>query len=364
MITSLEIKGFRCFEHLRVPGLTRVNLIVGTNNAGKTSILEAVEAVVDGTVSGIIRGPRRREEATDLREDDEVYLPRRPPYRTAVSHIFYGHRCAVGTRLRVEAATTGAQVPGMVFVECRVDQALLEQPSQMELPADETDLRLVLSVTSSKVTTPLIVEISPSGGITSRIPAVFNVDELAPPVRFTTMDVLGLARLWDDVNLTDRQTLVLDALRIIEPRTEGLAFQSSVRTGRQGSVRVKLAQDNAPLPLGSLGDGSKRLLALALHMVNAGRGVLLVDEIDTGLHFSVMAKMWQLVIGTARRLDTQVFATTHSSDCVRALVEAAEKDPEAAADISLHRIDPGEPETMRYSADRLIGAIEYNIEVR
>ncbi len=173
----------------------------------------------------------------------------------------------------------------------------------------------------------------------------------------------ALARLWAAIVLTDDEAGAYSLMRASGLQVERVAFDPHAERGG-APAWVRLAGDRQRQPLGSLGDGATRLLSLGLHLAASRGGVLLVDEIDTGLHFSVMAKMWQLVIGTARRLDTQVFATTHSEDCVRALAEAAEKDPEAAADISLHRIDPGETETMRYSADRLIGAIEHHIEVR
>jgi AAA15 family ATPase/GTPase len=57
------------------------------------------------------------------------------------------------------------------------------------------------------------------------------------------------------------------------------------------------------------------MLGLALAIVNAKNGVLLVDEIDTGLHYTVMSDMWKMIWKTAKRLNVQVFATTNSNDC-------------------------------------------------
>lgn len=46
MKTTLRIDNFRSFRRLTVEGLTRVSLLVGTNNSGKTSVLEVWDAVV------------------------------------------------------------------------------------------------------------------------------------------------------------------------------------------------------------------------------------------------------------------------------------------------------------------------------
>ncbi len=106
------------------------------------------------------------------------------------------------------------------------------------------------------------------------------------------------------------------------------------------------------------------LLALVLHLFSAQGGFLLVDEIDTGLHYSVMVDMWRLIVETAKKLDIQVFATTHSLDCVRALARLRNKYPEVADEITLHRVEKDAPRTVVYDTDELVIAAESQIEVR
>jgi hypothetical protein len=90
----------------------------------------------------------------------------------------------------------------------------------------------------------------------------------------------------------------------------------------------------------------------------------MVDEIDTGLHHTVMVKMWKLVIETARRLGVQVLATTHSLDCVRALAWVQEENPQIASEVTLHRIERGLPSTIRYTMNELAIAAAHHLEVR
>lgn len=347
MITSLEIKGFRCFEHLCVPGLTRVNLIVGRNNSGKTSLLEAVELRHLGALA-LARGPiRRREEVLP-----DANLPAEAPAEVDVTNLFYGRELREGARFSIKSSVA------FPYFDCKVEVDEEVLPEQ----------NFYLHIERMPIMRHPDIRISALGGLEDkwRRAAFTTKQDKLPDLQFlgpVVPDAQWLGRLWEDVTLTPEEATVLDIVRSVVPDLERIAPHGFTRRG-SANFLVKLTPASRRLPLGSLGDGASRLLALALHLAPCRGGVLLVDEIDTGLHFSVMAKMWQLVIGTARRLDTQVFATTHSEDCVRALAEAAEKDPEAAADISLHRIDPGETETMRYSADRLIGAIEHHIEVR
>lgn len=115
------------------------------------------------------------------------------------------------------------------------------------------------------------------------------------------------------------------------------------------------------IPIGSMGDGIWRLLGIALALVQARGGVLLVDEIDTGLHYSVLIDMWRLVFETARQLDVQVFATTHSRDCYEALAAVTEPD---RTEISLQRIERGKREAIAFSEVEIRQAAERGLEVR
>ena len=89
---------------------------------------------------------------------------------------------------------------------------------------------------------------------------------------------------------------------------------------------VRLEGSSEPITLRSMGDGMVRLFHLALALVNSKGGMLLVDEIENGIHYSVHEDLWKLVFKTAKDLDIQVFATTHSWDCIEAFQRAACED--------------------------------------
>jgi len=64
LLGSLEIKGYRCFEHLTIEKLGRVNLIVGKNNVGKTALLEAISIYINrGNIQNLIHFLETRNEA-------------------------------------------------------------------------------------------------------------------------------------------------------------------------------------------------------------------------------------------------------------------------------------------------------------
>ena len=79
------------------------------------------------------------------------------------------------------------------------------------------------------------------------------------------------------------------------------------------------------VPLNSLGDGLLRVLQLLLKIFPARNGYLLIDEFENGLHYSVQEAIWELIFNLASRFNIQVFATTHSWDCVSSFANVVKK---------------------------------------
>ncbi len=195
---------------------------------------------------------------------------------------------------------------------------------------------------------------------------VTQLGTMASRVRFIDVadaDFEHLADLWDAV-IRDpaKEQVVTTALQIIEPAAEDIRFTSK-RT--VGGTLVKLKEYSTRVTISSLGEGIRRVLALALSAVTVGKGVLLIDEIDTGLHYRVQADVWRLLLKVAKERDIQIFATTHSWDCVAAFQEALiESDsPSIGQLIRLEKTDRG-IRKVPYTASDLAIAVREGIEVR
>ena len=94
-----------------------------------------------------------------------------------------------------------------------------------------------------------------------------------------------LGSLWDDIALTDDESDVIEALRIIDPRISAITMVGGEARSRGRTARVRADNLLRPVPLRSFGDGVNRLFAMALSLVNARGGILLVDEFENGLHY-------------------------------------------------------------------------------
>jgi AAA15 family ATPase/GTPase len=118
------------------------------------------------------------------------------------------------------------------------------------------------------------------------------------------------------------------------------------------------------LPLALMGDGLGRFTSLMLKIANARHGIVLVDEIENGLYYTSMSKVWTAIAEAARLFDVQIFATTHSWECIRVAHQAFEAD--GRYDFRLHRLDRinDEIRAVAYDQEMLATAIATDLEVR
>lgn len=147
------------------------------------------------------------------------------------------------------------------------------------------------------------------------------------------LDSEALAKLWDQITLGPNEDIVLQSLRIIDSNVERLAFvedrsRYNTRDNNGRLAIVKLKNLDTPVPLNSMGDGMSRILQLILSVFPAKDGVFLIDEFENGLHYSVQEEVWRIIFQLAKMLNIQVFATTHSWDCIESFTKAAIESPE------------------------------------
>jgi predicted ATPase len=143
------------------------------------------------------------------------------------------------------------------------------------------------------------------------------------------------ASMWDALVQGPGQEVVLDWLRVLDPRVEDLAYIAS-----RGDARLALLKfrGQGRIPLLSMGDGLTKLFHIALAVASASKGVLLIDEFENGLHWSVQEKLWVAIDRAAREFNVQVFSTTHSRDCIEGFTSAVKGgEPEHASVYRLER---------------------------
>jgi len=366
MLTRVDIANYRGFKSYRMEGLAQVNLIVGKNNSGKTALVEAIHFATTGGDPTILT-------ETAIRRGEVIETEDSPRTLADVTHFFHGHQIGPGSVFSIAADNGYSQL----FVR------LVDMPQDPELfPTDGEgfDGRAVMGLQieggtgyGSRVSD---IGLSERGGLIFDRRARFGIGASLPQtaapttVFLPTESVSGakVTQLWRNALLDASNPQVVSAVQLVESEiTEILYVPSESGPRSTSSFRnffVKTKAHPKPIPLGSFGDGSRRLMILAVALARTAHGTLLVDEIDTGLHYSVMADMWKLVIKKALASNVQVFATTHSWDCIEGLSTLCQRDPELVNRVSIHKVDRALQNSVAFSGESLVRMLRSDIDPR
>ena len=181
-------------------------------------------------------------------------------------------------------------------------------------------------------------------------------------VRFLNFDRSSMRSAWNALLAEGREAEIETAMRILMPEINSIHFLAGDR--RRGGILVGQGDDTRRLPIGSYGDGMRRLLAISLGLVSTQNGCLLIDEIDIGFHWTVMEDLWRLVMETAERLNVQVFATTHSYDCIKGLGALVRSRPDLAKQVTVQKMHRSLEQAVCIPGEEISIAGEQDIEVR
>lgn len=352
MLKSVKVRNFRVFDRLSVDHLSRVNLIGGRNNSGKTSLLEALFLLSGGG------NPSLALNANVIRIPD---IPMSGPRETLRETYWKPMFAELDTERVIEIEGVHTRRGPLIL------RISMERPNIVELPlGDSKDI----SAKDLHSEPPLFLsfKVGSSVAVEGRVrvtgqsiqvdqpnaPVPFNASILATRITNDQEDAARLAHL----RKQKRGDHVLDSLRVIEPKLQSIEVNSAsgfpMIWGDIGLSEL--------VPLAMMGEGMTRLARLVLAIATAPNGLVLVDEIETGFHHTVMSDVWRTVGEAATQFDTQIVATTHSYECVQAAHGALGDGDE----FLLHRLEVSEAgnRCVTYQPESIDAAIHHDLEVR
>ena len=373
MIDSFIIKNFRLFESLEIERFGRVNLIVGRNNSGKSALLEALEIFGTNASNTTLRKLLTAREEIGSQITDQLLTS---SFENPLRHLFYGRKLPEvqdeGISLSIKS-----NPDEIITIEMKAFLETIEEGIVRKRMLSKTDFADLLETDELE-----FVATVQFNGRYRRIPNL-DIDNLGEegsmksaqliqprfPVQVVpTKNMSGrtIASRWDSVGLTPLSKEVINGLNLMAPSITGIQFVANTSaTSRVRIPQVSLSDHEEPVPLKSLGEGVSRLFHIIVALVTAKNGILLIDEFENGLHWSVQTKIWEIVFRLASELNVQVFATSHSRDCVEAFQEAWKTRPEEeGAFIRLQRSAQGEICAKTYNLETLSDSIETEVEVR
>ncbi len=368
MYKSFRVKNFRCFKDLQINDLSRVNLIAGKNNTGKTALMEAMH-VLAGTYSGqvLLRNPGLRRALLNPENESE------PRNQLTWSTIFKG----LQTGLSIELAAT-EKIPNRTVdtsqsrIELSIQSVSVSDATddesryksfgyQYDALPDDVDL---LKLCSSLDGHPTYLALIHSGIVYPRLkPSRFRPSQLLHAR--TGASARDIERRFNRIQKTKKIDMLVGALELIEPRIKDVRINPD---GWRSHLMTDIGLENM-IAMSESGEGMNRLSDIVLAMHEAKGGIIFIDEIENGIHHSVQCKVWKAIGQVARELDIQVFATTHSLEMIRAAYEAFSEDDELE-EFRYHRLSrsrkTGELRATTYNELDMeaVAAFDFDHEVR
>ena len=359
MLNSLDIRNYRNLKELKINSLGRVNLVTGKNNTGKSTLLEAIAIFATKGDSTLIYQL--------LEERGEIPTQFKPIHITpkVLSALFNNRNIKFDIKDAILIGSLDYVSLRLVkyVIETHKDEVGIKSIKRkiLQNDTDKTqDYKIGLEIKSDTGLNFISLENDISYGY-GYDPTTINKSVQFIRTRNVTRDING--NLFDSIALTDKEQYVIDALKIIEPLTERIAFVDENSNGR--SAVIKLSNSQQILPLQSMGDGINRILTIILAMVNSDNGYLLIDEFENGLHYTVQEKLWKIIFKLSKDLNIQVFATTHSEDCINGFQRILNNSDDLSAG-KLIRLDNknGVIKQVEFDASDLKIATEQDIEIR
>ncbi len=335
MITDIEIENFRCFEHTKIEGFERVNLIGGKNNSGKTALLEAILLNQSPQPDTVLLSIKIR--------DNSLYYSQSYPEKTWDS-LFFNNKIKNLTRIIINKNSLNKQEliisVSLLFKPSNATKSLnnsltsnefFEQSNQIyrlsvklisekfnqyELYIDSTneDIKVGgcnIKFIPKKNKSPINIQ-NESGFIRFMNEYNFNwmTQYITASLRLNQKEVI---KEYSYAELENQGHYLLNILKKIDPNIEEIKIFSI----RDPILYIKRENEKF-LPISVFGDAINRVTEIIVRVLSHESSIILIDEIETGIHYTNHRDFWKALFELSKELDVQIFATTHSLEMIQA----------------------------------------------
>jgi len=309
MIEKLSVKNFRGLTNLDL-SLAPFTLIGGANNVGKTSVLEAV-FMLYGYRGLVFQQLNSFRSATA-----------QPAYnvRELWENLFYNYD--VSQKITLSATRDGNQESLTLSRDENIDfkNEKFNLPNGVVLPALASSAHLSYPLEIlykfGKKENHFYVVATADGNVSNlftkgdeRNENIGNI----PNVTFFNDRLINRAVLYEILGKISREKKkdkVVDVIKCVDNRIQDFVL------GEKQEIYLDIAGTSEMIPLTYMGMGITNILYWVANAISGSAEILLIDEIENGIHYSSMPDIMKQLCEIGRRIDCQIIATTHSVDCV------------------------------------------------
>ena len=295
-LNTISIQNFRSISNLKVEDLGQINIFTGENNCGKTTLLEAVFQLVGWHLGSLL-------------QLNSFRSPLQP--NSIVSGFF--HNMEDNNKIEITGTFEKAYQ--------RILKIYYPTPSVNEFNNSGIGIQSTLSE-SQKKSKPAISKGLINNGNLVISPTVENpqVSIICSFSNFKMFEHTNLVKSLSEIIKNKQVSKIIDLLKQFDSRIRNIAVVEN---------NILLDLDGFPklMPIEISGDGLRRILSVLLSIYVVGKGgIVLVDEVENGLHFSTMPKFWRSIINAAKELNVQLFITTHNEELLQSLNTTAQEE--------------------------------------
>jgi hypothetical protein len=314
MIDSLRIENFRCYESLQLHALKRINVIVGKNASGKTALLEAVFLAAGGSPEL----PLRLRAWRGMGQQLQVPADRRA-FESLWRDLFYSLDQSRKISLQISGSDENTGSLEISYSNHNVLTLPLET-STGEPPAAAFPLQFDWTDFSGKTHKG---RIKFGGARGFELEAVIDTIRCAffPEGWAATQPQEHSAR-FSDLSLQNEERPVVKALIDEFPFIQGLGLEI---VGGTTLIHASVKGTAGKIPVGAVSGGVMKFLYLLLAIATLRHGVLLVDEIENGFYYDRLPQLWLKLVEFCTQKECQLFVTSHSWECLKAMLPAVER---------------------------------------
>lgn len=311
-IKNIEIKNFKCFKDFKAEGFGRVNLIGGKNNVGKTAFMEACYI---------------NSHAQNIKH-----------FITALADIYFMRNFL---NIQENKKNMKEQIERLnnIFVNSNINKIYF-------MIKEEEGIKKYYFEYNQNIIEPNSNDFSFSY---DRVDNIHFIDSLG-------MSNEQIIQDYSAVQKRDDETYLNSVIKKFDSRIENFKVFDDF---------PQCKFDGKWLEIIELGDGVRHLISIVVSLYSAENGYLYVDEIDNGIHYTMLDELWTILLEVSKKLNVQVFATTHSKECIESYARVAKKLEETDIKfLSLYKNKEDELKSITFDYEKIQDRIELGLDNR
>lgn len=327
MLNTISINNFRGIKEFTISDFKKINLLVGKNNSGKSTILESIFLLIG------ISNPELSIRINNFRG---MLLVNESNFKSLFHNGDINHSIIIEGKFTFPPSTRRLEIsPKLKNISydynLSANQEINKIVSDFSPKLEGLVINFQNNVNGNRK--PFLGKSSLSfknGEII--VEPVKNYKEVNRGILLSPLNIyLDLIRRFNELVIKKEKEYVITILKEIEPDLEDLTI------GSDGYLYADLGM-NQLLPINILGDGIIKILSIILSLYDARNGIVLLDEIENGIYYGSQIILWKAIFNAVKLFNVQLFTTTHSIECIRAFILSAEES-DSKDDIQLLRLE-------------------------